>query len=60
MKMIKENRKFKTCPFLGQNCLKSKCGIYNEPFERCEIGLLIYNLYQLTTVIKQQLELEES
>jgi hypothetical protein len=56
--MRKKNPKIKTCPFLDQACLKSECGIYNENFEHCEIGLMIYNLYQLTTVMKQQLEME--
>ncbi len=54
--MRKKNQKIKTCPFLDQTCLKNECGIYNENFERCEIGLLIYNIYQLSTVLKQQLQ----
>lgn len=49
----------KTCPFLAEKCIKSECGIFNEKFERCEIGLLIYNLYQLTAAIKQQAELKK-
>jgi hypothetical protein len=57
--MRKKNPKIKTCPFLDQTCLKAECGIFNEAFERCEIGLLIYNLYQLTTAIKQQNEMED-
>ncbi len=52
----KKNQKIKTCPFLDQTCVKNECGIYNENFERCEIGLLIYNIYQLSTVLKQQLQ----
>ena len=56
--MRKKNPKIKTCPFLDQACLKAECGIFNEAFDRCEIGLLIYNLYQLTTVMKQKLEME--
>ena len=56
--MRKKNPKIKTCPFLDQTCLKAECGIFNEAFDRCEIGLLIYNLYQLTTAIKQQNEME--
>ncbi len=57
--MRKKNPKIKTCPFLDQSCLKAECGIFNEAFERCEIGLLIYNLYQLSTAIKQQIENDE-
>ena len=56
--MRKKNTKIKTCPFLDQSCLKVDCGIFNEAFERCEIGLLIYSLYQLTSAIKSQLENE--
>ena len=48
----------KTCPFLGEKCIKADCGIFNEKFERCEIGLVGYNLYLLATAIKQQPELQ--
>jgi len=48
----------KTCPFLSDKCIKAECGIYNEKFERCEVGLLGYNLYLLATAIKQQPELQ--
>jgi hypothetical protein len=56
--MIKKQTKMETrvCPFLEENCLKLKCEIYNTVLDRCEIGLLGYNLYQLTTVMRQQLE----
>ena len=56
--MRKKQSKKKTtlCPFLEENCLKLKCELYNTVLDRCEIGLLGYNLYQLTTVMKQQLE----
>ena len=57
--MRKKSPNIKTCPFLDQTCLKNECGIYNENFERGEIGLLIYNLYQLSTVLKQQLQNDE-
>jgi hypothetical protein len=56
--MRKNNHKIKTCPFLDQTCLKNECGIYNENFERCEIGLLAYNCYLLSTVMKQMLDAE--
>jgi hypothetical protein len=48
----------KTCPFLGEKCISADCGIFNEKFERCEVGLLGYNLYLLATAIKQQPELK--
>ena len=50
--------KTKTCPFLAEKCMKSECGIYNEKFERCEVGILNYNLYLLATAIKQQSEMK--
>ena len=58
--MRKKQSEMKTtlCPFLEENCLKLKCEIYNTVLDRCEIGLLGYNLYQLTNVMKQQLEAE--
>ena len=54
--MRRKTNGIKTCPLLDEKCLGPKCAIYNEPFERCEIGLLAYNLYQLAAAIKQQLE----
>jgi hypothetical protein len=48
----------KTCPFLAEKCMKSECRIYNEKFERCEVGILNYNFYLLATAIKQQSELK--
>ena len=46
----------KTCPFLAEKCIKADCDIYNEKLEKCEVGLLNYNIYQLTTAIRQQIE----
>ena len=48
----------KTCPFLADKCAQTACGIYNEKFDRCEVGILNYNLYLLATAIKQQSELK--
>ena len=48
----------RVCPFLEENCLKLKCEIYNTVLDRCELGLLNYNLFQLMTVLKQQIEIE--
>ena len=50
----------KTCPLLDEKCLGPKCAIFNEPFERCEIGLLAYNLYQLAAAIKMQMDKERT
>ena len=56
MRKKQSDMKTTLCPFLEENCLKLKCEIYNTVLDRCEIGLLGYNLYQLTTVMRQQLE----
>ena len=48
----------KLCPFFDENCSKGNCEIYNAVLDRCELGLLNYNLFQLTTVMKQQIEIE--
>jgi hypothetical protein len=58
MRKKQSDMKTTLCPFLEENCLKLKCEIYNTVLDRCEIGLLGYNLYQLTTVIRQQIEIE--
>ena len=58
MRKKQSDMKTRMCPFLEENCLKLKCEIYNTVLDRCEIGLLGYNLYQLTNVMKQQLEAE--
>ena len=56
MRNIQPKINTKTCPFLADKCIKAECGIYNEKFERCEAGLLSYNLYLLATasIIKSQ------
>jgi len=51
--MVRKNRKpTRICPFFEKECLKLGCEIYNETLDRCEIGLAVYNLYQLTGAIK--------
>jgi len=51
-------KKTTLCPFLDDNCVKENCGIYNSILDRCELGLLNYNIFQLITVMKQQIEIE--
>ena len=50
--------KAKACPFMDENCVKENCELYNEILNRCELGLLNYNLFQLMTVMRQQIEIE--
>ena len=47
------------CPFLDENCLKENCELYNTVLDRCELGLLNYNIFQLITVMKQQIEINK-
>ena len=58
MRKKQSKTKIKICPFLDENCSKGNCEIYNEILDRCELGLLNYNIYLLTTAIKQQIELK--
>jgi len=48
----------KACPFMDENCVKENCELYNVILNRCELGLLNYNLFQLMTVMRQQIEIE--
>jgi hypothetical protein len=52
----KHVNKAKMCPFLKRNCLKNECEIYNEILDRCEIGVIAYNLYRLSEVERERLE----
>jgi len=58
--MRKKQSKMKNtkCPFLDENCLKENCELYNTVLDRCELSLLNYNLFQLMTVMRQQIEIE--
>ena len=52
----KKTNKTKMCPFLKRDCLKNECELYNELVNRCDIGVLVYNLYRLSELEKQRLE----
>lgn len=52
--------KAKQCPFIEQACLKGDCEIYNERLNRCEIGLIAYNLYLLSDSMNRQMDPEGS
>ena len=58
MRKKQSKTKIKICPFLDENCSKGNCEIYNEILDRCELGLLNYNIFQLITVMRQQIETE--
>ena len=48
--------KNKTCPFINDACVKTKCELYNKLLDRCEISLMNYNMFLLAKAIKQQAE----
>ncbi len=58
MRKKQSKTKIKICPFLDENCSKGNCEIYNTVLDRCELGLLNYNIFQLITVMRQQIETE--
>ena len=53
---MRKKGKAKKCPFLDQDCLKIGCEVYNELLNRCEIGVIAYNLYRLSEVERERLE----
>ncbi|MFP4037354.1 MAG: hypothetical protein ACLFUE_07520, partial [Desulfobacteraceae bacterium] len=42
----------KICPFLQQQCVAEDCALFNSRFQRCDIGLLVFNLYRFADSIK--------
>jgi len=48
----KKNNEVKICPLLDRECIKERCEIYHVEFDRCMVDLLVYNMYNLSTVIK--------
>ena len=52
----KKVKKAKMCPLLDQNCLKGECEFYNQLLDRCEIGVVAYNLYRLSEVLKPRID----
>jgi hypothetical protein len=54
--MRKRQNQNRSCPFRDEPCQKQGCEIYNEKLDRCEIGLLAYNLYVLASTLQQNFE----
>jgi len=54
--MRNKNDNKKRCPFINNPCVTNECAIFNEKFERCEVGLLTYNLYLVQERLKQWLD----
>jgi hypothetical protein len=42
----------KICPFLKHKCVKGACGMFNDKFHRCDVGLLAYNLYLFADAVR--------
>ncbi len=57
MRRNNQNEKIKFCPLLDKECLKSECQLYGENLNRCDISLLAYNLFKLSSIEAQRLEL---
>jgi len=51
---MKTKQKF--CPFLGSNCITTRCAIYNSQLHNCNINLLPYNFYKLSVSIDALVE----
>ena len=52
--MRKKTVDLKMCPSLDEKCIGTKCMVFNEQFERCEIGLIAYNLFGLAKAIRER------
>jgi hypothetical protein len=50
--MVKNGTKQIICPFLRQDCIVDSCALFNSRFQRCDIGLLAFNLYRFADSIK--------
>ena len=50
--MAKNGTKQKICPFHQQDCIAESCALFNSRFQRCDIGLLAFNLYRFADSIK--------
>jgi Fe-S-cluster containining protein len=46
----------KKCPFIDGPCIKSECAIYDARFGKCQIEVLVYNLYRVSEGLKQSLD----
>ena len=53
---MRKKTKIKLCPFLDRDCEEKKCALYNERFDRCEWGLMTYNLWLVSENLKTFLE----
>jgi len=54
--MRSKNDNKKLCPFINKSCVTNECAIFNEKFERCEVGLMTYNLYLVQERLRQWLD----
>ena len=52
---MRKKTKIRLCPFLDRDCEKN-CALYNERFDRCEWGLMTYNLWVVSEKLKTFLE----
>ena len=43
----------KHCPFIDEKCIKEDCEIFNDKLNRCDLGLLPYNIYLLSKQLQE-------
>ncbi len=48
--------KEKLCPLLKKNCVEGQCNFFNPVLSRCDISLLVYNLYRLSEIERERLK----
>jgi len=49
---VKPTPELKNCPFNEDKCLGPGCMIFHEQFGRCQIELLTFNLFRLTSALQ--------
>ena len=44
------------CPFIEAECVREKCMIYHKQFEKCELEVMDYNIYQLGKTMEKMIK----
>lgn len=54
----RNSRETKYCALLDKPCLKNKCALHFDKFERCSLELTPHNLYPLTVATQELVEID--